>query len=101
MRIMSAVCENSKTPVKRLASYPHETKVVRKNYVRVKHAHVEKSVVQINRFTTGQKGTSEAIVWPKVGQNHTVIVSKKTAGNTTPYHVARNINLSPHGNRVA
>ena len=48
MRIVSTVCEDSKTPVKRLATYPYETKVVRKNYVRVKHAHVEKSESLVN-----------------------------------------------------
>ena len=62
MRIVSTVCENSKTPVKRLATYPHETKVVRKNYVRVKHAYVEKSEVFVNRFTTSQNGAPEAVV---------------------------------------
>ena len=51
MRIVSAVCEDSETPVKRLASYPHETKVVRKNYIRVKHAYGEKSEIIIYCLT--------------------------------------------------
>ena len=48
MRVVSTVCQDSKTPVKRLATYPYETKVVRKNYIRMKHAYAEKSEILVN-----------------------------------------------------
>ena len=105
MRVVSAVCENSEAPVKGLTPYPHETKVVRKNYVSVKHAHAEKPVIVIYRLITCQNSTVEAVARPEIGQHHAVILANRTTEKVrslpTPYHVARHVNLSPHGNRVA